>query len=470
MRIHHKSKTLVRFFRFYVGITGLFVTFLMLFDTNASLAYKYYFLIPFVYSLAIVSSRRLTYNINHIGMMTLQAVMWVKYVLMPFVNCLADYTLWRGISPNDVFIEASVFLTLYEMLAVLLTISVFQGKIYGSYREEQINVPKRVGIYIVVVILAMMIIIISPNLTSRYRYVFSTDLGHSLADEELWLYGLWATVVDFGRLILLLLIISYCKSSYDKRRRLLYVIIAILSAITYLLFSLGISRWSIATPGLILTYMMMQLFEKHRKFILTCVGAVILVGLGVMSSIRMVYVDMIPSSTLWADLLQMYFSGPKNIAFAIETKKYINATYGYFPLNVLLNDFFRSVAGFSQFTNSEASTIGIFNAFVYGHTNFQDQIIPLMGQSFIYFGYFLAPLLTVVATIVMMYLDKKSYESTDIVKYYIFAYTAVWYARAMMLNATILFSHFTNTFCLFMIVKWINDHIVFVKKDVITKS
>ena len=79
---------------------------------------------------------------------------------------------------------------------------------------------------------------------------------------------------------------------------LLYVIIAILSAITYLLFLLGISRWSIAAPGLVLTYMMMQLFEKHRKFILTSVGAVILVGLGVMSSIRMVYVDMIPSSTV----------------------------------------------------------------------------------------------------------------------------------------------------------------------------
>jgi len=68
--------------------------------------------------------------------------------------------------------------------------------------------------------------------------------------------------------------------------------------------------------------------------------------------------------------------------------------------------------------------------------------------------------LTVLATIVMMSLDRKANKSPDIMQYYIFSYTAVWFARAMMLNATIIFSHFVNTLCLFLIIKFINDKIV----------
>jgi hypothetical protein len=392
-------------------------------------------------------------------MMVLLAVMYFKYIVMPFVNCLSGYTLWRGITPNQAFIEKGVWLTIYEMIAVLVTIYFFQSKFYNISVKEEITTPKRYGVYISVVVLGILLVFLFPSLKDRFMFVLSANSSFEI-NQDIHINGLLSTIFDFGRLILILLVICYCKVKYNKRSSIIYVFISMLAVMAYLLFSSGDSRWSIAVPGLILTLLLTKVFLKHKKVILFCIGAIMIIGVVAITAVKMNYSNSINSDTLWADTLQMYFSGPKNIAFAIETKKTINGMFGLFPANVILNDFFRSVAGLSRLANTSASTIEFFNAHVYGNNIALDQIVPLMGQSFIYFGYIFAPFLTVLATIVMMFLDNKANTSPDVMQYYIYSYTAIWFARAMMLNATIIFSHFVNTLCLFLILKFINDKIV----------
>ena len=451
--------SLTNLYRCLILFTGFPVGIFMIIKTNADSAYNFYFLVPLIFSLVVVTLKRISKNINFIGMMVLLAVMYFKYIVMPFVNCLSGYTLWRGITPNQVFIERGIWLTIYEMIAVLLTIYFFQNKFYNISAKEEIATPKRYGVYISVVAIAILLVFLFPSLKDRLMFVLFANSG-SEVNQDIQINGLLSTIFDFGRLILILLVICYCKVKYDKRSNIIYVFISMLAVMAYLLFSSGDSRWSIAVPGLILTFLLTKVFMKHKKEILFCIGTVMIIGLVTITAVKMNYSYSINSNTLWADTLQMYFSGPKNIAFAIETKKTVNDLFGLFPINVVFNDFFRSVAGLSRLANTSASTIEFFNAHVYGNNISQDQIIPLMGQSFIYFGYIFTPFLTVLATIVMMFLDRKANKSPDIMQYYIFSYTAVWFARAMMLNATIIFAHFVNTLCLFLILKFINDKIV----------
>jgi len=455
-------RVLADLYRCFVVITGFLVAFYMFIATDINSPYKFYFLIPFIFSVTILIYKKISKNISYIGMMTLLAIMYFKYIVMPFVNCLSDYTLWRGVSPNESFLKAGVWLTIYEMLGVLIIINIFEGKFYNNTDKKSITVPKRYGIYVFVVVLALLLVIIFPGIPGGF---ISSVLASDQVNKVIPAKGLWITIFNFGSLILLLLLISYYKVKYDKSNSFKYVIVSIITILIYLFVSAGYSRWSIAIPGLILMDMMTKLFKKYKMIILLCIGTVLLVGLIAITSMKMNYnYDNINSnSTLWADTLQMYFSGPKNIAFAIETKQFINVTYGYFPLNVIFNDFFRSVAGLSRFTNSYASTVDIFNTCIYKSTIAQDQIVPMMGQSFTYFGYLFSPLLTIFATIIMMFFEGKANKGADLMKYYIFSFTAVWFARAMMLNATIIFSQLTNTLCLFLIIKWTNDRIAFIR-------
>lgn len=460
----NRSVKWAQLYRCFVFLSGLFVAIYMAFKTDKDSPYKFYFLVPLIYSIIILIFNRISKNILYIGMMTLLAIMYCKYIITPFINCLSGYRLWRGVLPKETYLEYGVWLTIFEMIAVLFTINIFEKFFYRDRVKVQITAPKRNGIYLCVVFLSIILLVLFPSLLNRLHFVFSSS---SYDISTIQANGFVTTIFDFGKLILLLLVISYCKIKFDQRSSFFYVFISGLSVIAFLLFSYGTSRWSIAIPGIILIYMLTQLFAKYKRTIIITVGFVLAFGIIILSSVKMNYDDKIIGSnlTLWADVLQMYFSGPKNIAYAIEAKKYINVYYGYFPINIMFNDLFGSVAVISGLTNSAESSVSIFNTFVYGSSVVQDQIIPLMGQSFIYFGYMFAPLLTIFATLVMMSLDKKANITPDIMKYYIYSYTAVWFARAMMLNATIIFSHFTNTFCLFLIIKWINDKIIILKSN-----
>ena len=72
-----------------------------------------------------------------------------------------------------------------------------------------------------------------------------------------------------------------------------------------------------------------------------------------------------------------------------------------------------------------------------------DQIIPLVGQSAIYFTYLFAPLLSVSVVCIIRRFDR-AYLNSSTAMFYVYGFVATWMGLAMILNTAITLSWFYN--------------------------
>src|SRR5699024_7700982 len=105
------------------------------------------------------------------------------------------------------------------------------------------------------------------------------------------------------------------------------------------------------------------------------------------------------------------------------------------------------------------SAIVNYNINFYGRTGIQDQILPMIGQGYLYLGYILAPVFSIATIIIIMYLDKKIVENNSLFNIYILVYLCLKFALFNMANATILISFFTNFFVVLMVINILNKRI-----------
>ena len=87
----------------------------------------------------------------------------------------------------------------------------------------------------------------------------------------------------------------------------------------------------------------------------------------------------------------------------------------------------------------------------YKTTGVADQIVPILGQGYLYFGTILAPIFSVIGLIVVMFLDKMVFRTKSVFTLYILSYFCLKFSMLFMSNATILTSFFTNFYIDFII-------------------
>ena len=145
--------------------------------------------------------------------------------------------------------------------------------------------------------------------------------------------------------------------------------------------------------------------------------------------------------------LQLYFSGVSNVAHSIDT----SYVYAPFQFDAIISELFRSVVFLnSLFGQHQRSLVS-------------DQILPMIGQGFLYFGPYLAPVLSLISIILVMILDKKIYNSDSVFKMYAMSYLCIKLSLFFMANATIQISFFTNFFIILLIISYLNNKFI-VKK------
>lgn len=92
----------------------------------------------------------------------------------------------------------------------------------------------------------------------------------------------------------------------------------------------------------------------------------------------------------------------------------------------------------NHFIKSGNSTVYLYNLYlgrIFSNSS-GDQIIPLVGQSYIFFGWILSPLLSVVSIILMRIADKQFFYATNYMKY-VWAFISIWFGLETILNMTI---------------------------------
>ena len=206
----------------------------------------------------------------------------------------------------------------------------------------------------------------------------------------------------------------------------------------------GLSRWYTILTSSSCICSLLALYPKKKVSILTsmCMPVILLVLLATlikngdyvtgsgdyMSSLKAI---------LNPTELDMYFAGPAGINNAIGLFNQTNSGLSFF-----VPDMVQSMPIVNHWINAKQTTIYTYNLYVgrlFTDTS-GDQIIPLVGQGLIYFGYILSPILSMLSVLLIRWSDNK-YLHTSSYSIYLYAFLSVWTAvQAMALDLTIFFS------------------------------
>jgi hypothetical protein len=213
----------------------------------------------------------------------------------------------------------------------------------------------------------------------------------------------------------------------------------------------------------LLSYMMLarKLFPKYRstieKTIMTTgilVGGIIFL---VKSSLGTDDTNSITGSKIGfaSTMLQAYLSGPHNLGVSVLTKYTFD---NFINSHIIIDDLFFWVPFINRFVDSTNTSSGLFNYVIYQNSIVHDQVIPMAGQSLLYFGYIGAPLLSIASILIMMYLDYKIRYENRLEFYYILNYSAIYFGAAPMLyNVSIMLGFIIGTILPLVFIYKINS-------------
>ena len=115
--------------------------------------------------------------------------------------------------------------------------------------------------------------------------------------------------------------------------------------------------------------------------------------------------------------MQGYLAGVQNCTESIQTYIHYNSSV---DLATLFNDLFYNVPIISHFTTENACSI-----YFSKEIGFDDQVLPLVGNGLMYFGYFLSPALLILTIKIVLIADRKYRYETNILGVYVFSYISI---------------------------------------------
>lgn len=421
------------------------------------------FLLPIIYSaliLFIPSFTKLMFE--NIGLFALNISMVIRYLISPFLISFQGVTHIRSIIPTVESYNLATNLMIYEVVIIFFVFQLLYKKFYTieANSKDFINEEKSKNITgWLFIALCLLLALVYPEILSRYTFVFtaeqlkSKDLGIDVASIIPLLFQL-------GILILTISLFNIIYKKYLKKNHYKYVVLAIITVVLTSSFIMGTSRFSIVLPLVTGLYMIFLLFNRHRKTIsLISILAIFLVII-LSSVLKSETINPSNSNDNFAsninDNLQLYFSGVNNVAIAVETKR----IYKPFQLESITGDITRNIALVNSFFQNDKSALNDYNVTFYGGGFSRDQILPMIGQGFLYFGFILSPVFSVIILLCLMYFDSKILKTDNFFMLYIYVYIALKYGLFMMSNFTNLISFLTNNFLILFLLFKLNEVLI----------
>lgn len=461
------------FFRMCIFSISIFVT-IKVWTQNNTNGYENIFLLPLFYGVLILLFPSITrYIKGNAGLLLFNIVAFIRYILTPYIGFLSGFSYWRGLHPTPSYIYNAIWLMLFEMIFVFIFIQIMSKKYYAKSNKNfnDINENIKVNSFVLklFIIVGIIIVIIFPDILLKYSFVISLNEYEKYQSRDFPFFGMFELIFNLTKIFIVISLVVYCKGKFTLVRKFRYVVLSICIIVLNLLIVTDLSRFSILITTIASLFFLTKLFSNYKKIIEIVVISGLVFSLITVSIFKFLGRENTSDNTdftdlnWWGDTLQMYFSGPKNVAIAIAMKD-------NFDINVFLQifrDLFSSVAGIAGILDQNINIVSLYNLTYYGSSVSRDQIVPLLGQGLFYFGYvgFFVP--AIIAIWLMMYFDKKATNSLNPYSTFVFYYISAWFGASMMLNGVILFSHLINTFIFMIIIIKINNYIITKRNPII---
>jgi len=459
--------------RITVFVLAIIVTFLLTGNTRLPMGMEYFPLVPFVFGVGYLLSKKTSlYIFKNIGLLGLNLALIIRYVITPFFMWFNGHPIGRGTTPSPDNYKIAILLMILEIIVIFLTIEIFSRKFYKE--DKQLHTKRKIKVNInfvgaMFLLTTFVIIIIYPVLLERYSFVLTASEYKKNIASNLPFGSLFPIMVSFSGLLLTVTILNefYKKNEFKANPTWIYLSIFIVFLISS--FITGTSRFSMVIPMVTGMYLITRLYPLYSKAIISISGILILTTVSISTLVKQYGItlgginnNITNVTTSVSSSLQSYFSGVNNVATAVKAREVFRQDISF---DLIASDLSSSVMLLGDKFSTNFGGVEMFNYAFYNNAISTDQILPMIGQGYLYFGCFFSPVFVIVFTYFMMYFDSKSRKGKSVFEVYIYSYIALRFGLFFMSNAIILTSFFTNSFLLLFFIIFLNNKFVLFDKE-----
>lgn len=428
------------------------------------------FLLPLVYGILFVvssKSRRLIGKTP--GVTVIMGVMFLRYVVLPITLCstgeLSKY------ANNYKYMTEAIVIMIYEMVLIFAVLELTAYNAWSVYIKDEYqdkkNVSVRPAFLVVLIICCVLVGIYLTNqsiLNSNILVVtdMANNVDESVQDVSSFVKILWQCITAW----IFVYGINRQKDKYRADKKKIHVGISIIFMLLFIMVTFigqaRISRWYTLVSSIAAIFILISLFPAEKKLVVKTT-IIPVVALLVVASLLKSGLYTHGGTNGYSQLSGLltptsgdaYFAGPVSINNAIGLSKTGNVGF-----HNIIYDIFNNMPVINHLVDTNNSTVYLYNAYLGRIFNGSrgDQIIPLAGQSGIFFTWVLAPLLSCISVFLLRIADKKYLETISYVKY-VWAIVTVWLGLETILNMTINLSWLYIRIIPMFVTFWLIDKI-----------
>ncbi|MFA0083544.1 hypothetical protein AB4383_16095 [Vibrio breoganii] len=329
----------------------------------------------------------------------------LRYVIHPALTTyLGGYDGRSHLEPlAETYIEA-VYVMIYEFICVAVIILIYE---YKGRKTDFISglLKPTLGVKYAIVffIFCFVIVLINPSALIQINFVFPTAITDgTIIDSSTMLYSY---LFILAKNILCINVLYALSLKYNEGKNKKYLLFAMLVTFISILIYSGTNRTDILINAIVLMFFLYKLFG--RVALKTSLILVILMPIifSIITQHRQYVTRDQTSLELKNDYMQTYFGGVYNVAIGLEIENNYPEASHY---SVMLFDIFRPMIGVGLFIkNMDIKYSNIyFNDRMWRHVDRRSQIMPMVAQGNLYFGFIGAPIFTVLFVMLALKLIK----------------------------------------------------------------
>lgn len=388
--------------------------------------------LPLLCLLCFVLFRNIRKHLDSLTVLTIGIVSMVRYGIYPITLCIES-----SIGSSYVLLTHNALnLMSYEMVVVMFVLNIYVSRLDSGNKisTNRLIKHKLTRLNKILLLLTLPLVIIFPSLLNMFAF-WGVDMG------TVPVSGVISVTFKIGLYIGYLLLLS--KFSKNGRGTLLDLIISLLIAIVYIfLLAIGdasVARWTFLWIGIPTLMILTNLFPGYKKTIISFSCVALPVGIVVGTFIKFAMTDFSVNSFvshfLTSNSLSEYFGGLSGLSYVMEN---IAQDSRVCTLYSTFTDLLCSAPLLSAFFDFENfSTQSIYLDYL----NRTDLICPLLGQSYLHFGFLGAPVFSVLMTVLAVESERVAMKAVDVYLKYAALSLCLIFSLFMCLNTIIIFSN-----------------------------
>lgn len=399
-----------------------------------------------------LSNKRLIYFVFNI-------TCYIRYTVIPLLFVLAgnEYQNYLIKEPSKNALGLAAMIMTMELIVSLFMIQVLSKK--NTKQSLNIGHSKNKNFFLwFVALISVIFLLMFPELRVKFNFISVPEVLE-IPEFKSSLIALFGIVADYILVLPPIIVIAiYARKSKSN----LYSIFTLLLILApFLLFFKGVSRFSALLPALAWILTLNRVFPQYRKIITNIIlllASIVFISVSLYKQFASQSLSEISSSSFnySATLANFnaYFSGLFNIAYGVDISVIYSNMNG---LSLFTNDFFRNIAFFSYISDSENTTVIIYNNYLYNNIGSIDQIIPLISQGYLYLGYAGSIFITIVVMYFMIRVEYIFHQIKNINYLFPIAMISIYLSIHMMVSINSIYAPLFNFLLPLLLILKIND-------------